>query len=107
MILDKPIVFLDYDGVVNTFIWREYPRSNKFKVDIAHSEDGFVNDFQAICWLNELYNKIPFDIIVTSTWRLFPNYKEVLYNGGLNSKIKVLGKTPQIINGSRGDEIQS
>ncbi len=44
--MDKPIVFLDYDGVVS------------------------------------------------STWRLHDNYKECLYNGGLDNNINIIGKTP-------------
>jgi hypothetical protein len=100
--MDKPVVFLDYDGVVNTVYWREY--DGEFKAKYAHSVDGFVNNFQAICWLNELYRKCPYDIVVTSTWRMNDNYKECLYNGGLDREIQVLGRTPVIYN-SRCKEI--
>lgn len=101
----KPIIFLDYDGVVNTIYWREYPRAQGFKATFAFPSDGFVNNYQAICWLNELYRKYPFDIVVSSTWRFHSNYKECLYNGGLRSEISILGCTPRGT-GCRGDEIK-
>lgn len=108
--MQKPIIFLDYDGVVNTIQWRHYDRNpnhprGEFRADFAMPEDGFVNNFQAICWLNETYLKRPFDIVVTSTWRKANNYKQCLYNGGLHKKIKIIGKTPWL-NTYRGKEIQ-
>lgn len=89
------IIFLDFDGVVNTPIWRNYTESGKevFKCKYAWPEDGFVNNFQAVCWLNELYRKYPFDIVISSTWRLdCKEYTpaECLYNGGLNKKIEII-----------------
>lgn len=108
--MNNPIIFLDYDGVVNTIYWREYPRNPEhprgiFRADFAHASDGFVNNFQAICWLNETYKKCPYDIVVSSTWRVYDNYIECLYNAGLNKDIKVIGKTPRL-DGNRGDEIK-
>lgn len=108
---NKPIIFLDYDGVVNTVYWSHYFRNKShprgvFRADFATPSDGFVNNFQAICWLNETYKQIKYDIVVTSTWRMFDNYKECLYNGGLNKEIKILGKTP-IINHNRALEIKT
>ena len=99
----KPIIFLDYDGVVNTIFWREY--DGIFKAKYATSTDGFVNNFQAICWLNELFKLYPYDIVVTSTWRLNNHYADFLYNGGLNKEIKVIGRTPRL-NTIRGEEIK-
>lgn len=97
------IIFLDYDGVVNTVYWGIY--KGQFKADYSHPHMGFVNNYQAICWLNELYKKNPYDIVVTSTWRMSDNYKECLYNGGLNKNIKIIGRTP-ILHTTRGDEIK-
>lgn len=98
------IIFLDYDGVVNTVYWGIY--NGQFKADYSHPHMGFVNNYQAICWLNELYKKNPYDIVVTSTWRMSDNYKECLYNGGLNKNIKIIGRTP-ILHTTRGDEIKA
>ncbi len=124
--MDKPIIFLDFDGVINTPIWREYNRNKEhpngiFRCDYAFPEDGFVNNFQAMCWLNELYSKIKYDIVVSSTWRnccgksKHKDVKdrleldEILYNSGLNKEIKIIGKTPSceyIQGATRGNEIK-
>ena len=95
------IVFLDYDGVVNTLMFDgenkkpyfNFPRHNK------------VNNFQAVCWLNELCKKYNAKIVVTSTWRTSDNYKECLYNGGLDKSIEILGRTKKL-GTARGIEIQ-
>lgn len=105
-IYKNPIIFLDYDGVVNNIIWMYYPRDKKFKARYGFPSDGFVNNYQAICWLNELYKNFKYDIVVSSTWRFHNNYKYCLYNGGLNKNICILGCTPRIDSGCRGDEIK-
>ena len=90
------IIFLDYDGVVNNYLWgkyySEYCDEPYFHCAYAFPKDNFVNNKQALYWLNALYECYPYDIVVTSTWREYPNYKECLYNGGLNSKIKIIDK---------------
>lgn len=101
----KPIIFLDFDGVVNTFYWTRLP-SGEWKNSI--STDSIVNNLQAIGWLNELYKEIPYDIVVTSTWRIGHTTEElqrILWNSGFNKDIKVIGKTP-ILHQQRGFEIQ-
>ena len=102
---DFPIIFLDFDGVVNTIYYRFYNRDNQYKFRYANSADGLVNNEQAIQWLNELYNQFPFDIVVTSTWRTHCNYRKILYNSGLNIWISILGHTPNISGAERGEEI--
>ena len=89
------IIFLDFDGVVNTPIWREYIEDGEkvFKCKYAWPHDGFVNNFQAISWLNDLYTKYPYDIVITSSWREdCRDYTpaECLYNGGLNKEIEII-----------------
>lgn len=61
------IIFLDFDGVVNTIYYRYYKRFKKYQMRYATSADKIVNNRQAIQWLNELYDKYPYDIVVTST----------------------------------------
>ena len=102
--MKNPIIFLDFDGVVNTIYYCYYPRLKKDCFRFANEADGFVNNRQAIEWLNQLYFHYRFDIVVTSTWRNYCNYKEILYNSGLNRMINILGATPNI-NHIRGDEI--
>jgi len=71
------------------------------------SKQGKVNNFQAVQWLSEACQKFGYDIVVTSTWRLWDNYKECLINGGLRDGIEVLGKTPSIRGVPRGSEIKA
>ena len=97
------IIFLDYDGVVNNAIWHKNV-SGDLDCFYNFPKDNAVNNYQAICWLNHLYEQYPYDIVVCSSWREDKNYKECLYNAGLNKDIKILGCT-DIINGQRDDEI--
>lgn len=101
------IIFLDFDGVVNTIYWSQGPdgvyNQNAFKS--GHQE---LNNKQAIGWLNELYNTIPYDIVVSSTWRLGMSVEELqqlLIKSGFHPDIQVIGKTP-ILHTERGEEIQ-
>jgi hypothetical protein len=70
-------------------------------------KQGKVNNFQAVQWLSEACQKFGFDIVVTSTWRLWDNYKECLINGGLRKGIEVLDRTPVIRDVPRGAEIKA
>lgn len=69
--------------------------------------DNKVNNFQAVQWISEACQKFKFDIVVTSTWRWDPNYKECLINGGLREGISILGRTPHLEDQTRGAEIKS
>lgn len=100
------IIFLDFDGVVNTIYYRYYKRFKKYQMRYATSADKIVNNRQAIQWLNELYDKYPYDIVITSTWRLHSNCIQILYNSGLNKKIKIIGYTPHLEGKTRGEEIK-
>lgn len=100
----NPIIFLDFDGVVNTIYYRYYPRDGYARLRYANSADNMVNNEQAIAWLNALFKKYDYDIVVTSTWRFSCDYENILYNSGLNRHIKILGHTPKL-EGCRGDEI--
>lgn len=102
---DKPIIFLDYDGVVNNPI----TDSSGNVINFSYLKDGSVNNHRAIFWLNEMYKICQYDIVVSSSWRVFPNYKNCLYNGGLNPEIKVIGATPfdRKKYKNRGEEISS
>ena len=101
------IIFLDFDGVVNTIYWSQGPdgvyNQNAFKS--GHQE---LNNKQAIGWLNELYRQCPYDIVVSSTWRLGMSVEELqllLLKSGFSPEIRVIGKTP-ILYTERGEEIQ-
>ena len=95
------IIFLDYDGVVNTLWFQDVNGEPNFNFPRFEQ----VNNTQAIAWLNKLYREIPYSIVVTSTWRMQDNYKECLYKAGINKNIKILGKTKNL-GTKRGIEIQ-
>ena len=97
------VVFLDYDGVVNTPMWNEKGTICSY----GFPKQGKVNNFQAVQWLSEACQKFHYDIVVTSTWRLADNYKECLINGGLRSGIEILGRTPSFSGQPRGAEIKA
>ncbi len=94
------VVFLDYDGVVNNIIWDP----EKGRADYSHPFMGKVNNWQAVQWLSEFCEKYDYKIVVTSTWRLHPNYKECLIAGGLRDGIEILGCVGTRLE-TRGDEI--
>ena len=99
------MIFLDYDGVVNTPMWNEKGTSCRYNFP----SDGKVNNFQAVQWLSEACKKFHYDIVVTSTWRTHANYQECLINGGLREGIEILGKTERLsveTGWARGHEIQ-
>lgn len=94
------IIFLDFDGPVNNILFSDKYKGDEGKLipAFAHPSDEFVNNYQALCWLNYLYNDYPFDIVVTSSWRECAKNKQeglelcrlCLYNGGLDKKINVI-----------------
>ena len=95
------IIFLDYDGVVNSLWFQDVNGEPNFNFP----SDDKVNNTQAIAWLNKLCRETGAKIVVTSTWRNADNYKECLYNAGLNKNIDILGKTKKL-GTKRGIEIQ-
>ena len=103
--MNSRIVFLDYDGVVNTPMWDDTGTHCNY----GHPGQNKVNNFQAVQWLSEACQKFHYDIVVTSSWRHAKNYKECLINGGLREGIEILGKTEHLTvedGWSRGYEIQ-
>ena len=67
--MQKPIIFLDFDGVVETIYW-EQAENGTWSWNVNKSGRNELNNKQAIGWLNELYSKVPYDIVVSSTWRI-------------------------------------
>ena len=103
----KPVVFLDFDGVVETIYW-EQAEDGTWSWNAHKSGRNELNNKQAIGWLNELYSKVPYDIVVSSTWRIGMTLKELqelITNSGFDKNIKVIDKTP-VLYRQRGEEIQ-
>lgn len=99
--MNSRVLFLDYDGVVNTLMWNE----KGTKVSYNFPSDNKVNNFQAVQWLSAFCLKCKYDIVVTSSWREERNYKECLINGGLRKGVEILGCTKEPDGKSRGEEI--
>ena len=76
--MSNRVIFLDYDGVINI-------GNKKF--------DGQLDNPEAIMYLNKFCKEFNFNIVVTSSWRRHPNYKNMLYDAGLDPKIKIIGCT--------------
>ena len=105
--MENPIVFLDFDGVVETIYWKQ-DKNGTWNLNIHKSGHNELNNKQAIGWLNELYSKVPYDIVVSSSWRIGMTIEELqnlITNSGFNPNIKVIGITP-ILHQQRGKEIQ-
>lgn len=103
--MNSRVIFLDYDGVVNTPMWNDKGTHCSYNFP----SDGKVNNFQAVQWISECCQKFHYDIVVTSTWRMKDNYKDCLINGGLRPGIEILDRTERLWNPDshtcRGDEI--
>ncbi len=97
----KRILFLDYDGVVNNVIWDKEGKRAQY----ASAAERKVNDFQAVQWVSEFCEKYDYQIVVTSTWRVWEFYKEALWNGGLRDGIIIADRTPILRDKTRGDEV--
>ncbi len=85
----KRILFLDYDGVVNRKMWKHL--NNDWICRCNYPDDNTVNDFQAVQWISEFCQKYEYHIVVSSTWREYPNYADCLRNAGLRDGIQILG----------------
>lgn len=96
------ILFLDYDGVVNTLMWDAEGKKTSF--NFPH--DNKVNNFQAVQWVSKFCKEKDYKIVVTSTWRVHENYKECLINGGLWKDVEIIGQTPVSENRNRELEIK-
>lgn len=100
--MNSRILFLDYDGVVNTPMWNE----RGTKVSYGFPQDGRVNNFQAVRWVSAFCQKCKFDLVITSSWREERNYRECLIEGGLRKNIVIAGALPINETKSRGELIR-
>lgn len=92
----KKIIFLDIDGVLNSYrsctAYGAYPLRND-------TEDKF--DMVAVRLIEVACKKCNAEIVLSSTWRLekdWKNLKETL-------RLPIIDKTPAVLSGDRGHEI--
>jgi hypothetical protein len=90
--MNSRVIFLDYDGVVNTAMWNDKGTVCRYNFP----NDNKVNNFQAVQWVSNFCQKCHYDIVVSSSWRTDHNYKECLINGGLREGIEILGRTDDL-----------
>lgn len=99
------VVFLDIDGVVNTYMIDTKPfnknkRSNinrdGFYYLLYSPEDECVSNRQAVMCLNKLCKETDSKIVIISDWKKqgLEKVKNALYNGGLLPEIEIIGQTP-------------
>lgn len=98
------ICFLDFDGVLNVPVMDMVDPLERLSINR-------LNSYTAICNLNYLALKYNMDIVITSSWRSigFAKCYDILYDSGLDGKIRVISMTPSVESGAksqnRGDEI--
>ncbi len=97
------VVFLDYDGVVNRFLWCEV--GGRRVQAYGYPEDGRVNDADAVRRVSEFCVTYGYDLVVTSTWRKYPEWEACLRAAGLDARVSILGCTP-LPTRARADEIR-
>ncbi len=74
--MNNPVIFLDYDGVVNTLVIYKEPvkarrllQKDGYYFDLCYPQDERVSNVQAVLWLDKLCKEFTADIVITSTWR--------------------------------------
>lgn len=96
------ILFLDFDGVVNTPMWDSKTHHCRFN----QPTDGKVNNVQAVQWVSSFCAKYDYKIVITSSWRIDAiDCRECLKNAGLWDDVEILDATPYLPYSTRGDEI--
>lgn len=100
------VIFLDFDGVVNTPWWSR-DENGGYICKYNFPCDGKVNNCQAVQWVSEFCEKFNYSIVISSTWRMdgLKKCSEYLLKAGLRKSIEILGITPDLISKPRGCEI--
>lgn len=91
--IEMKVVFLDYDGVVNT------PDENG---NLNYPEQGSVNNYRAVELISRFCKNYDCSVVITSTWKMYENYRECLFQAGLDRDVIILGK----IRGASTDRIK-
>jgi hypothetical protein len=100
------VVFLDFDGVINTLVGRDHFGKEKFGFNLPKAM--MVNNLPNVVLLSRLCLEYDLKIVVISTWRFLDKkypVKEVLYNSGLSKLVDVHGMTSNFF-GIRSKEIE-
>lgn len=99
--MTRPLIFLDFDGVLNSHAWIDRRPKGVSKCDLG------INQFDpaAVGLLNQLIVRTGADIVISSTWRMdgLHSCKSLLDQRGFIGK--VVAATP-VLQRERGHEIQ-
>lgn len=92
------VVFLDFDGVINSLQWIKN-ENNEWKCKYSAN-------IQSIQWISEFCEKYNYKVIISSTWRYdgLEKCKKYLYDNSFRRSIDIIDTTP-ILHTKRGDEI--
>lgn len=90
------VLFLDYDGVVNTSTGT-FENGSRRTTSYYTLDDEMVNDFFAVKKVSEFCLKYDYSIVVTSMWRKDERYIQCLKNSGLDERVRIIGKTGKAI----------
>ena len=111
------VLFLDIDGVVNTFqLYKSVPPHlpkdelkfvEEYYVDICSPSQERVSNTQAVILLDKICHDFDLKIVLSSTWRLghYEQTVKALRKTGLSEDIEIVGKTERYNSGRRGIEI--
>lgn len=83
----RKVIFLDIDGVLNSE--EGFKRSHE-----AGIKDWNMLEPELVERFNRLVEETGADVVLSSTWRLDPDWHEVMLKGGL--KCTFLGRTPRM-----------
>lgn len=83
------VVFLDFDGVVNTPL--KNPEGRQYYLG---PPDGEVSNREAVRYVQDFCLSRGYDIVVSSSWRGFCDCEACLRKAGLSPEVKVIGETP-------------
>lgn len=98
------VIFLDFDGVMDTAYYDNYlnymglPEKDKY---------GVVFDLDCIANLRRIIDETGADIVVSSTWKDFMTYKEILEMWEYRKLPGFVTDTTPTCSRKRGDEIDS
>ena len=100
------IVFLDFDGVLNSTAWYVHRHESGQSLALAHGKEEEI-DPAAVALLNQLLDRSGALVVISSTWRMLGlmECKDVLHARGFTGK--VVDVTPRSSHGVRGREIQA
>ena len=92
------ILFLDIDGVINSY--RTAHAMGQFPFDTT-PESLILFDITAIKLIQKICEDGDIKIVLSSTWRIHGNYKQI----GEDLRLPIIGDTPIKLGASRGEEI--